>query len=103
MKLQTHKHPILDSCTFHFFWCDLGSWCKIFLTQDIGYEHDCEEPYDGTEDESFNGSRGSEPREVDRSTLNEDLLPLHDCIAELTETLENYNGDLGQAQKMPSC
>lgn len=94
MKLQTHKHPILpipDSCTFHFiclFW-DLGSCCKIFLTQDIYNEDDEEEPL-CTDDESDG------PREVDRSKLDEGLLPLHDCIAELTETLENYNGDLGQ-------
>ena len=95
----------LSSILVHsiFFWCKILDLGAKSPWQEIGYEHDCEEPYDGIEDESFCGSRGSEPREVDRSTLNEDLLPLHDCIAELTETLENYNGDLGQAQKMPSC
>lgn len=71
---------------------DLGSWCKIFLTQDICDEDD--ESETPCSDESFGGG---EPREVDRSKLDEGLLPLHDCIAELTEILENYNGDLGQA------
>lgn len=34
--------------------------------------------------------------EVDRSTLSEELVPMYDCVVELTELLENYNGDLGQ-------
>ena len=35
--------------------------------------------------------------EVDRSTLSQELVPMYDCVVELTELLENYNGDLGQA------
>lgn len=38
----------------------------------------------------------SERPEVDRSTLSEELVPMYDCVVELTELLENYNGDLGQ-------
>eukprot|EP00438_Fugacium_kawagutii_P022031 Skav212843 [mRNA] locus=scaffold325:98454:116739:+ [translate_table: standard] len=54
-----------------------------------------------TEECSEEGSDGSGRREVDRSTLSEELQPLYDCIAELTESLEKLQATLRNLPKCP--